>query len=213
MLLAVAFAFATAGCGSATTTPSRTNAAQTGSCQLVGGKVQVVVYNRDHSKPASGFGLVSAPTLALSDRGDPAITTSSNPVLTKIDDYTWTLTVFVVPNTDPMSHAATVIDLALFDPSGLASVYAVAGVAVNGVQVRQVLALGIAWLLRRGRVREHLRLSYASSRLAVSGIQIHATSASTNAAPVARNAAPKPRVVASEPTANGASALARRPVL
>jgi hypothetical protein len=143
MLLAVLLAIAAAGCGSSATTPSSTNATQTGSCQLVGGKVQVVVYNRDRSKPASGFGLVSAPTLALNDRGDPAVTTSSNPVLMKIDDYTWTLTVFVVPNTDPMSHAATVIDLSLFDPSGLASVYAVAGVTVNGVQVRQVLALGI----------------------------------------------------------------------
>ena len=97
MLLAVTFAFATAGCGSATTTPSRTNAAQTGSCQLVGGKVQVViVYTRDRSKTASGFGLATPPTLALTDRGDPTVTTSTNPTFTRVDDYTWTLTVFVV---------------------------------------------------------------------------------------------------------------------
>ena|SRR5438552_653930 len=125
-----------AACGSSSTSPTE--------CALTNGKVQVViVYSRDRSKPASGFGLVTAPTLALVDRGDPAVMTSTNPVLTRIDDYTWTLAVFVVPNTDVLSHSATVIDLALLDPSNFASVYAVTGVTANGVQIRKDMALAI----------------------------------------------------------------------
>jgi len=137
-LLAVLLAIASAGCGSSSTAP------QTGGCQLVGGKVQVViVYTRDRSKTASGFGLATPPTLALTDRGDPTVTTSTNPTFTRVDDYTWTLTVFVVPNSDPLSHSATAIDLALLDQSNLASVYAVIGVTANGVQIRNDVVLAI----------------------------------------------------------------------
>jgi hypothetical protein len=61
--------------------------------------------------------------------------------MTKIDDYTWTKTVLVVPNVDPMSHGATVVDLALLQlPANVADVnpYAVTGVTANGVQVRKI---------------------------------------------------------------------------
>ena len=52
-----------------------------------------------------------------------------------------------------------------------------------------------------------------SSRLRVSGIQIHISAASRNAAPVMVNATPKPRVAATEPIEYGAAALAMRPKL
>jgi hypothetical protein len=54
---------------------------------------------------------------------------------------------------------------------------------------------------------------HISSRLRVSGIQIHMTAASRNAAPATAKAAKKPRDAASEPTMNGAAALAIRPTL
>ena len=54
---------------------------------------------------------------------------------------------------------------------------------------------------------------YVSSRLRVSGIQIHMIAASRNAAPVIVNAAPKPRVAATDPMEYGAAALAMRPKL
>jgi hypothetical protein len=137
VLLAVLLALTAAGCGSSSTAP------QTG-CQLVGGKVQVVVvYTRDRSKTVSGFGLATPPTLALVDRGDPTVLTSTNPTFTRVDDFTWTLTIFVIPNSDPLSHSATVIDLALFDQANIASVYAVTGVTANGVQIRNDSALAI----------------------------------------------------------------------
>ena len=138
MLLAVFLAIAAAGCGSSTTTPSSTNA-QTGSCQLVGGKVQVVIlYKRDPAKVSAAF-VSFVPTVALSDRGDPTTTVSTNPQMTRIDDYTWTVTVLVVPNADVMSHAATVIDLGL-QFAGNSTPCAVTGVTANGVQLRKVTA-------------------------------------------------------------------------
>src|SRR4051812_32814698 len=53
----------------------------------------------------------------------------------------------------------------------------------------------------------------SSMRPRVSGIQIHAMAATKNAAPVTPNARPNPRACAIEPTANGATALATRPML
>src|SRR5437870_8005726 len=112
-LLAVLLAIASAGCGSSSTAP------QTGGCQLVGGKVQVViVYTRDRTKVSSAQAAVAfPPSLALIDHGDPTFSTNSNPQLTRIDDFTWTVTIAVIPNADPMSHGATVIDLVLLDPT------------------------------------------------------------------------------------------------
>jgi len=141
LLLAVTLAFAAAGCGSSTTTPSSTNA---GSCQLVGGKVQVVVvYNRDRTLVPAAMAAAFAPTLALIDQGAGTITTSTNLTLTRIDDYRWTITVFVVPNSAVTSHNATVIDPGLSFAGGTTP-YAVIGVTANGVQVKKVTLSGIA---------------------------------------------------------------------
>jgi len=52
-----------------------------------------------------------------------------------------------------------------------------------------------------------------SSAPRVSGIHIHASAAHRNAAPATANATPNPLVPASDPTANGAAALATRPIL
>ncbi len=60
---------------------------------------------------------------------------------------------------------------------------------------------------RRGACR------YTSARPRVSGIHSHAMAARTNAAAVTENAAPNPFDAAREPTTNGATALARRPML
>ena len=133
LLFAVLFAIAAAGCGSSTTAPA------TG-CQLINGKVQIiVVYKRDPTKVPAAFAAAYTPTLALTDRGDSATTVSTNPQMTRVDDYTWTITVSVVPNTDPMSHSATVIDLALTF-AGNPTPYAVIGVTANGVQPRRVVS-------------------------------------------------------------------------
>jgi len=56
-------------------------------------------------------------------------------------------------------------------------------------------------------------VTQVSSRLRVSGIQIHMMAATRNAAPATEKATPKPRVLASDATTNGAAALAMRPVL
>jgi hypothetical protein len=133
--LAAIAAVAAAGCGSSTTAPQTSSS----SCQLTNGKVQVViVYARDRSKVPAAFAAAYTPTLALIDHGDPATTVSTNPQMTRIDDYTWTITVSVVPNSDPLSHSATVIDLALAF-SGNPTPYAVIGVTANGVQPRRVV--------------------------------------------------------------------------
>jgi len=140
VLLAVLFAIVAAGCGASTTAPQETG------CQIVGGKVQVViVYARDRTKVSPAQAAVAfPPSLALIDHGDITFSTNSNPQLTRIDDYTWTVTIFVIPNTDPMSHGATVIDLALLDPTAtLPNPYAVTGVTANGVQLRKILVAGL----------------------------------------------------------------------
>ena len=132
-IVAVAMLASAAGCGSSTTAPQN----QSGGCQLTNGKVQVVInYARDRASVPAAF-VSNVPTVALSDRGDSTVTTSTNPQMTRVDDYSWTLTVSVVPNTNPMSHSATVIDLGL-SFAGAATPYAVTGVTANGVQLLKV---------------------------------------------------------------------------
>ena len=133
-IASLALATAAAACGSSTTAPQTTQSAD---CQLTNGKVLVVfVYNRDRTKVPAAF-VGSMPTLALTDHGDPLTLISTNPTMIRTDDYTWTIHLLVTPNSDVMSHSATVIDLAL-SFAGNATPYAVTGVTANGVQVRKV---------------------------------------------------------------------------
>ena len=97
----------------------------------------VIVYARDRAKVPASFAAAYTPTLALTDHGDPTTLVSTNPQMTKVDDYTWTITVLVVPNSDAMSHSATVIDLGLQFGGGTTP-FAVTGVTANGVQIRKV---------------------------------------------------------------------------
>lgn len=65
-----------------------------------------------------------------------------------------------------------------------------------------------------GAHRVHLvRPDHFSARPFVSGMKAHMTAARTKAAADMESATRKPWVSASEPTANGATALARRPML
>jgi hypothetical protein len=83
------------------------------------------------------------PSLVLVDFGDRTASPSTNPQLTRVDDYTWTTTVFVTPNSDAMSHGASIVDLAVLDTSsGNPNATAVTGVTANGVQVRKVNFFG-----------------------------------------------------------------------
>lgn len=74
-------------------------------------------------------------------------------------------------------------------------------------------SIGTAIWTRYYRRQFSARDAHASSVPRVSGIPDHAMAASTNAIEAVANAAPNPRVCASEPTANGATALAMRPML
>jgi len=140
LMLAGLLAFLAAACGSSMSAPSGATA-QT-ACQVSNGKVQVViVYTRDRTKVPSSPLLTLAPLLVLVDFGDRTSSPNSNsPQLTKIDDYTWTTTTFVTPNADPMSHGASVVDIASIDvSSGILVTSGATGVTVNGVQVRKVI--------------------------------------------------------------------------
>lgn len=137
-LAAFALAAAAAACGSSTTAPGST------ACQLTNGKVQVVIrYSRDRTKISAAAAAAFAPTLALGDHGDVTQTINTDPAMTRVDDYTWTITVLVFPNGDVMSHGATVIDIGVIysgaaGPDLSASPYVVSGVTANGVQIRKV---------------------------------------------------------------------------
>jgi hypothetical protein len=143
LVVASVLAGLAAACGgSSATAPSSASASSSTStaCPLTNGKVPVVItYARDRSK-ISAPQLFQAPSLVLVDFGDNA--GPADPAMTKIDDYTWTKTVFVVPNVDPMSHGAVVVDLALLQlPANIANSlnpYAVTGVTANGIQVRKI---------------------------------------------------------------------------
>jgi hypothetical protein len=143
LVASVLAVFAAACGGSSATAPSSASAPS--ACQLTNGKVQVVItYARDGSKISAAQLAAYTPSLVLVDFGDNASTPlqSGDAGMTRLDDYTWMKTVFVVPNADPMSHGATVVDLALLQlPANIVNnlnASAVTGVTANGVQVRKV---------------------------------------------------------------------------
>ena len=146
LLLAGVLAAFVAACGSNPSSPSNANATQTTACALTNGKVEVVIgYMRDRATVASPLGSLISPSLVLVDIGDGTTSfQSSNPQLTRINDYTWTTTVLVTPNADPMSHGASVIDLAGLDTASVNAIASVVtGVTANGVQVRKITRSGL----------------------------------------------------------------------